>query len=220
MRWFMGELSPARDWDVMVTQTLADAKAGLSAPERLDGLIAAAALRRKGANGRARSALNEARFARLLLDMSQGLMGKTPDGSALANWAKGALERRLRQLRKQADRFDRLDAAGRHRLRIAAKHLRYAGEAFAPLYGKPAERYLARLADLQDALGAANDAAVAHRLLAELPAGDATLAQAAGLAEGFVVGASIERERRTARLVRDLVEASPFWHRRKKADLL
>ena len=89
-------------------------------------LIAAAALRRKGANGRARSALNEARFARLLLDMSQGLMGKTPDGSALANWAKGALERRLRQLRKQADRFDRLDAAGRHRLRIAAKHLRYA----------------------------------------------------------------------------------------------
>jgi CHAD domain-containing protein len=61
-----------------------------------------------------------------------------------------------------------------HRLRILGKRLRYAAEAFAPLYARQAPPLVARLTALQDLLGAHQDAFVAghelRRLAAALPA--------------------------------------------------
>src|SRR5205814_3842551 len=79
------------------------------------------------------------------------------------------IHRRHKRLVKDAARLDRLGPVERHRLRIAAKRLRYGVDAMASLFPrKRAERYLDVLVALQDALGNANDAVNALRLLAEL----------------------------------------------------
>ncbi|MGH8772251.1 MAG: CHAD domain-containing protein, partial [Burkholderiales bacterium] len=77
-----------------------------------------------------------------------------------------------------------LDSAGRHRLRIAVKKLRYAAEFFASLFAKKrAQKYIASLMALQDVLGTLNDAAVAGRLLASLP----NAPEASGMVRAFTV---------------------------------
>ncbi len=218
LRWFMGELSPARDWDVMVTETLAAVQAELPEAGRLDGLMAAAERHRAAAQKRARSAVAEPRLTRLLLNMTQGLLPELTTGPKLTDWASKALNHRLRQFGKLAEQFDQLDSAGRHQLRIAAKHLRYAGEAFAPLYGEKADHYLASVTQLQNRLGVANDVAVAHGLLAELMGKNKKLNHAAGLAEGFIVAASAGQIRSMATLVAEIQAAPTFWrHGKHKA---
>lgn len=211
LRWFMGELGPARDWDVMETQTLAGVRARLSDPGRLDALLSAVRRMRSAGQARARAAVTDRRFARLLLEMGRDLLDARDGKPEVSAWGKAALDRRWRRFKRLAARFADLDAAGRHRLRIAAKRLRYAGEAFAPLYGKPAARFLESLARLQDSLGAANDVAIAHTLLAGLnQRGD--LGHGVGLVEGFLAGGSAAGGlERLADQVGVMATAKPYW---------
>jgi inorganic triphosphatase YgiF len=210
LRWFMTELSPARDWDVFVIETLAGVRACLSEPERLDGLIERAEQARAAFGKRARVAAASPRLAALLLDMGAALLDERADGPALAEWAGQSLDRRLKRFRKLARRFAQLDAAGRHQTRIAAKRLRYAGDAFLGLYGKRAVRYLEQVAGLQDELGAANDVAVAHRLLAELNR-DGRAAYGVGLVEGFLAARAMAHAEALAESTRAMAQARPFW---------
>jgi triphosphatase len=138
-------------------------------------------------------------------------------GPALKVWAAESLDRRLRQFRRLAEQFDQLDIAERHQLRIAAKHLRYAGEAYASPYGAKASRYLSNVARLQDGLGAANDVAIAHGLLAELVNRDKKLDHAASLSRGFITGASSSHLKQMERLAARILAARPFWHHARKA---
>lgn len=215
LRWLMGEWSPARDWDVMVTETLAGAQAALPDASRLDALVASAEKHRIAANGRARMAVRDPRLPRLILDMGKGLLEPRLSGPPLEDWAAAELDRRRRRFARLARNYESLDPAGRHQLRIAAKRLRYAGEAFSSLYGGRAQDYLARVARLQDGLGAANDVAVAHGLLADLQGRDRKLALAAGLVEGFMVGVSGDRVRNMGALAAEIVAARPFWRQGK-----
>jgi len=210
LRWFMAELSPARDWDVLAIETLADVRAGLPDPERLDGLLARADKARTAARQQARAAAGERRLAALLMDMGADLLDEREDGPPLAEWAAQALDKRLRRFRKQVRHFAGLDAAARHQARIAAKRLRYAGEAFAALYGNKAARYLEAVADLQDGLGVANDIVVAHRLLAELNR-DGRESYAAGLAEGYIAARAVSHGDHLGALVDKVLRARPFW---------
>lgn len=210
LRWFMAELSSARDWDVLATETLAGVCAGLPDPERLDGLLVRAGKARAAARQRARTAAGDRRLATLLMDMGADLLVEREGGPALAAWAGQALDKRLRRFRKQVREFADLDAAGRHQARIAAKRLRYAGEAFAALYGNKAARYLEAVADLQDDLGVANDIVVAHRLLAELNR-DGREAYAAGLAEGYIAAQAGLHGDGLAAQVGRVLKARPFW---------
>jgi CHAD domain-containing protein/adenylate cyclase class IV len=85
-----------------------------------------------------------------------------------------------------------------HEVRKRAKQARYALEATAPVLGKPAVRVAKRLASLQDALGAHQDAVVAAAWLhdAALDSDDTEAAFVAGeLAESF--GAERRHARRT-----------------------
>jgi CHAD domain-containing protein len=89
--------------------------------------------------------------------------------TAFAALRMSRAEKRMHWL---ADGLDTADAAHRHRLRIAAKKLRYAVEFFRSLFGhKSARRYAAALAQLQDVLGKLNDCATARRLLEAVPPG-------------------------------------------------
>jgi len=60
------------------------------------------------------------------------------------------------------------EPASIHRLRKRAKRLRYTVDCFATLYGGPGKRFVATLKELQDLLGAHQDAIVAQALCAEL----------------------------------------------------
>ena len=69
----------------------------------------------------------------------------------------------LRQVQRDAARFERLDDAQRHRLRRRIKRLRYATELTLALWpARPAARLLRRLAQAQTPLGDLNDCVVAQ----------------------------------------------------------
>ena len=73
------------------------------------------------------------------------------------------LQRLLRQVRRDAARFDRLDTTARHRLRRRIKRLRYAVELSASLWpSKRCARFLRALQRAQTPLGAFNDSVVAQ----------------------------------------------------------
>jgi CHAD domain-containing protein len=77
---------------------------------------------------------------------------------------------------KNAIRLRKLDPRRRHKLRIAVKKLRYAGDFFGCLFnGRKASKRLSsfelHLKDLQDHLGALNDITV-HQKLAPKPAAE------------------------------------------------
>ena len=210
LRWLMDELSPARDWDVFATETLPRLGPALGDEQRalLERPVAAA---RQAATQQACQAVRSERFVRLILGAGWTLVEAAPDGQAVQGWAAAILERRLRQLKRAGRDFEALDAPARHRVRIAAKKLRYAADAFAALYGAKAERYIQRLAGLQDALGAANDSVMAARLLAELKLRQPKAAFAAGFVEGCLTCEAREREAGLAKAWEKLLQAKPFW---------
>ena len=86
------------------------------------------------------------------------------------------LTRRTKKATKKAKKLRKLDARQRHKLRIAIKKLRYAGDFFGPLLQNPkTTRHLStfqdRLKDLQDHLGALNDIQVHQKLVPKLALG-------------------------------------------------
>jgi CHAD domain-containing protein len=133
-----------------------------------------------------------------------------PAGRGLRKVARRALRKAHRKVLDDARQLSRDDAVQRHRIRIAAKRLRYAVDALAGLYPGRRVKPLARaLGKLQAALGDANDAAVAWRLIAPLEPPPALAQFAHGWLEARSA-ASIEHfERHVARLA----AASPFWRK-------
>lgn len=144
--------------------------------------------------------------------------GPTAPVARLRPFAAATLARRWRQLKRRGAAIETLDAEALHEMRLAAKRLRYAAELFAPLWpGKPARRFLKRLAVLQEALGLANDTHVARALAAGLgqpaePAGSGRAgAWAVGLAEGFALARGAGARRDAIRAWGGLRKAEPFW---------
>ena len=102
------------------------------------------------------------------------------------------LDRRLRHVTAPGNSLAALPAEALHDVRKQAKRLRYASEFFAPLFAeKPVRRFLGRLEQLQEALGALNDAAVTKTLLAQLGSGS-DRAFASGVVQGFVAAQSVK----------------------------
>ncbi len=176
LRWLGGQLGQARDWDVFVEETLPPRLAEFPAHAGLAELARRAGATRLEKREAARSALRSIRCRRLLADLRAWIAreawreegGARLDKAAVTLAAK-LLSRRHRALRKRGRRLPLLPPPRRHRARIAAKKLRYAVEFFLPLFpGEPGKGYAKRLSDLQDLLGALNDAAVTRRLLDEL----------------------------------------------------
>lgn len=212
LKWLMGALSMARDWDVFVTETLPRVAAGLECPQVLDPLTAAAQRLREQANAHARSALTDSRLVRLWLTLERALAEFPATPISARQWAEASLDRRYRQLRRLGNRLDELDPAERHALRIAGKKLRYAAEFFASLHAKAARGFIARLAALQDVLGILNDVAVTARLLQEVKqTADQAAWEGVGVVAGFL---ACERELyrgELARVWREFRRVRPYW---------
>lgn len=212
LRWLMGELSVARDWDVFVTETLPRVRDRLDEPSALDALGEVAQALRRQADARARAALASTRLVHLWLALERDLAAAADTPMTTQEWARAALDRRYRQIRRLGSRLDELDPAERHALRIAGKKLRYAAEFFASLHPKPARRFIAILAGLQDVLGVLNDVAVTAHLLQEAKqAGGQAVWEGAGLVGGYLAR---EQDLRLAELDaawRAFRRVRPYW---------
>jgi CHAD domain-containing protein len=101
------------------------------------------------------------------------------------------LDRRHEKLIKSGKRLAHGTPGERHQVRIAAKKARYATEFFQSVYpARRVDRYVRRLAALQDALGWLNDADVADRLLHEIDVGHPELAGSASFTRGYLYAAT------------------------------
>ncbi|HVW74856.1 MAG TPA: CHAD domain-containing protein [Rhizomicrobium sp.] len=168
LKWMSGELAAARDFDVFLHE--ARASAGEQPVLGLDVLEKDLKARRGAGLARARRMIESRRYRRILLDTGLWLTGgdwatsddamrKDLRDSALTDMAREILSARTAKVMKKARKFDRLDARGRHKLRIAVKKLRYGAGFFQSLFEHchKQQRFMARLKDMQSALGRLND---------------------------------------------------------------
>ena len=223
--WLAQALGPARDWDVFASEIVPEIVPHLHDPQRrreLRRLRGRISHMRRTHRATAREASASSRLQRLLLALGAffaGLARGDPPGELAATTAtafsQATLAERERKLSKRGKRLKRATAAERHRVRIAAKKLRYAAEFFAPLYpGKRTESYLSALTKLQSSLGRLNDLATAERLLDELaPPGEiaAGIAHAAGMLRGWVARAQAPELEKLDAAWRKFVKRDPFW---------
>ncbi|MDP4006624.1 CYTH and CHAD domain-containing protein [Methylobacterium sp. NEAU K] len=128
------------------------------------------------------------------------------------------LDRRRRQVKKRGRHLDELGPEDRHKVRIAAKKLRYGVEFFARLYPnqKAMKRHAAFtkvISRLQDHLGALNDIATGHEVVRQVAS------EHAGASALFAAGMTVaDLEARTHELLtaaaeahKELVDTKPFW---------
>jgi CHAD domain-containing protein len=212
-------LGKARDWDVFVHEMLRALR-----QQRADEAAVAAFARRCLRLGRvhvhaAQAAVASAAWQRLWLELGRLLAEGAwkRDNAALAlpldGFAAKLLQRRAAALKKRGKHLPTLDAAGRHRVRIAAKKLRYAAEFFAALYSKRRLRpYVQSLAALQEVLGGLNDAATLLRLLPEANAGArAPDARVSGMIEGWSAASTHLQLAALAHAWNRWQAHKPFW---------
>jgi CHAD domain-containing protein len=132
-------------------------------------------------------------------------------GAPAEAYAAQALHRAFKRLLGAGDDLSALDAAALHETRKQAKKLRYSIEFFAPLFGvKPVRRFVEKLVDLQHALGALNDGAVAAALMQEI-SGGADRAFAIGAVQGYVAAVNAPVARSSAKAWRKLADQDKFW---------
>ena len=212
-------LGAARNWDVFVHEALR----GLRAQHADEAALAAferRCIRLRRVRMRAAQAVVAAGpWQRLWLELGRVLADAAwqQEQAALAlpvgGYAADQLQQRAARLRKRGKRLRKLDAAGRHRLRIAAKKLRYAVEFFAALYPKRRVRaYVRSLAGLQDVLGGLNDAANVLRLLPEAIAGArAPDAHVAGMIQGWSAACTHLQLDALSQAWQHWQDQKPFW---------
>ncbi len=167
-------LGRARDWDVFVHDMLRALRAHCSNEAAVASFEARCMRLRRAHLREAQGLVASADWQRLWLDLGHlladggWLKGRLALALPVDGFAAGMLQRRLTSLKKRGRHLRELDAAGRHRLRIAAKKLRYAIEFFAALYPRKRVRpYVQSLAGIQEVLGGLNDAATLLQLLTE-----------------------------------------------------
>jgi triphosphatase len=186
LRWIAQELGPARDLDVFAADVIEPLR--VAHPD--DAELAAAqrdfVARRAAAYARAIGAVSSHRFRKTLLDVAAwietgawGARDREQAPSLVADYAARVLSRLRRKVKKRGRKLRDLSADKRHKLRIAAKRLRYATEFFASTFPgkKRANRHeesLTSLRELQDSLGLLNDIATREAMLA---AGEEALPQ-------------------------------------------
>ncbi|HEV7268847.1 MAG TPA: CHAD domain-containing protein [Falsiroseomonas sp.] len=218
-------LGPARDWDVWLGGLGTEISGALPEEPRIAALLRAARGQREAAYATLRPALDgpglrAVAWAAVALAETRPWRDESEEAAAelragtLPDFAAGVLDKRWRRIAAAGTDIGALPDAEFHALRIEAKRMRYAGELFAPLWGrKRARRFLARLAEVQDAFGLANDAVVAHGLMMTLAGrGDGGLAWAGGVAEGWALARARRARSKAKRAWEDLVAGGTYWN--------
>jgi triphosphatase len=235
LKWLTSELGPARELDVFAERVIKPAKTSEAGSPAIGEVTEDFHARRLQAINRAEAAVRSSRYRGLLFDAAAWIevgdwsrrrdeRSRTLQERSLGNAAKDELRRRSKKIRKQGAKLAELDARTRHKLRVAAKKLRYACEFFAAAFpGKKAakrrKKFVARLKAMQGGLGDLNDIVV-HEKLAKvaIPPPNASR-PARGASKAFTAGRLSGRESARFRGViqkakdacGDFAEAKPFW---------
>ncbi|MGC8762586.1 MAG: CHAD domain-containing protein [Acidobacteriota bacterium] len=204
LRWAAGLLGEVRDLDVFLAawdRQAARLPPGLPGPDTLRAVVAG---ERAGALEALREGLSSRRFHRLLQRIRRLVLSPPPSRprGAAAERTSEAARRLVRRTGKRA--LAAAEALGPdpapealHRLRILFKRARYAAEFFREVLPQEAEDLIAAAVDLQEALGAHQDAVVAAvRLRRAVEAGRAPegeLLAAGALLQGFWQSAAAAR---------------------------
>ncbi|MBX3665830.1 MAG: CHAD domain-containing protein [Burkholderiales bacterium] len=172
LRAIAADLGPARDWDVLVTETLPAIAAMLPAERLSPAFFAACARQRALARRKLKISIKTNTYNESMLVLGQWL-ARLGDGPGQAAWrrpVRGSAAKILAawhaRVLRRGRHLEQCSSAELHRLRIAVKQLRYAVEFFSGLFS---QRRMAALRDhlvrLQDILGRINDAASVESLL-------------------------------------------------------
>jgi CHAD domain-containing protein len=230
MRWIGGELGPARDLDVFITEGLEPVAGLLPLPggERL--ALLAEARRAQIYRERVSAMLDGERFERFCSDFPPWLdtrgWEQTPMSrrrmkrlhSGILGYSRRLLDKQGHRVLSAGMHVHRDNAAEMHKLRIECKKLRYAAEFFRPLFNGM-DVFIGHMKGLQDLLGVMNDVAVTGKLLDDLLAGstDPELNAYAGALIGW---RSCQFHQLLPRFDDDweeLVEAKhPWWKKRNR----
>jgi triphosphatase len=182
LKWLTGELTPAREIEVLMKRVIKPLKEkGEARRNGIPALLQDLTAKRKAALERAQDAITSARFRSLTLEVAAWLetgnwikpeddLVHSRGDMPIKRLAAEQLARRWRKVRKKGKSLAQLDARDRHKLRIQVKKLRYAAEFFGELFrGKRASkrwrRFIAALEHLQDGLGDLNDIMVDENLI-------------------------------------------------------
>jgi CHAD domain-containing protein len=213
LSWLQDGLSAARDADVLIAglRRRSQSLAGADSSD-LDELLHPFCEERDAAYERVRATLRDERYVPLLQDLVDAA-NRPPLTAAAAERARDAIpalfDDAWSTLRKRVRKRTRPPSDRElHRIRIAAKRMRYAAEAVLPVAGRPA-RALARAAErMQTILGDEHDAVVAYRRLRDLAHGEhAFLA-------GQLAALEIAAQRDARATWRDAWRAAKRAHRR------
>ena len=224
-RWLAQNLSPARDLDIFQGQTLPTIAKRCPSVAGFDALGQATEKRRSAAYEKVRRALADRRSASFVIGLGGWIEARgwrndiAPDSlgqlaEPAINRAQQILSNQHAKVLKRGRRFKSLKPEELHRLRLAAKRLRYLSDFLLPLYGdrKSVKRFSRKLADLQEELGSYNDMAVTASLFAGFDDASPESGTAAAAIAGWQAHAAVGSEARLRTAWRDFTQAKvPWW---------
>jgi inorganic triphosphatase YgiF len=216
--WLTEQLGPARDYEVMLSESIDPLLE--QQPDRTDLRLLQSNFKGERDRGYAiaKAAVASPRYREIVLDTALWLL----DGEWRRNhdalrtalrelpvpaFVRDELKRRARKIAKRVSRLEALDPRRRHKLRIAVKKTRYACEFFeVPIVRdvgkKRARKFDRSLKDLQGSLGKLNDIAVHARLASEFT--QSSKASQRAFAVGYLVG---QESAASKRLLADATQA-------------
>ena len=204
-----------REWDVFLAQCVAPLRAAMPQEEALAVLEREARRQRRAAMPPGDTLKTNLVAIERAIEEAPWLRRADPDHAEvwdmpLKDYAARLLEKRHRQLRKRVKTVDLTDPAAFHQLRIRVKKLRYPVELMKSLFDeKRAKAYVERLVDLQDLMGALNDARVAANLMLDL-----TLPPSAQhLLQGWLAREQASARERFPPCAKAFRRAAPFWEK-------
>jgi inorganic triphosphatase YgiF len=223
-KWLAGSLSGARDWDVFRQETLRTVADGCPSVAGFDTLGELADERRATSYDKARLALADRRCSYFVIGLGAWIEARgwrsevAPEGlgqlaEPAINFARNILSTQHAKVLKRGRKFKSLPTEERHRVRLAAKKLRYVTDFLLPLceQGKSARRFSRKLADLQQELGIYNDMAVTTSLLADVDTGSTGSGIAAAAIAGWQAHAMVGVEGRLLKAWSEFTGAKAPW---------
>ncbi|MDQ0393901.1 inorganic triphosphatase YgiF [Labrys monachus] len=225
-KWLASALGAVRNWDVLVTDTVPQIEAHCADRAAFDALRQSVEPHRLSGYAALRELFAGQRYNRFLLMLghtierrvwrndiasaSLTILAETADG-----FARQALDRLHRRSLKAGSHFKRLQPVAQHELRLVLKKLRYTAEFFRNVFESEddAQRYLARLAALQQSLGVANDTATTGGLLSVLVDGASSfdLHRGAGLIAGWQARDRLAGSGKLHKVWKRFAQGEPFW---------
>lgn len=222
--WISLVLGTARDWDVLLNETLPSAFHQIAPNEShfvLQEHVLAAQMR---AHEALRQDLLSQRYQRLLLSLGAWLetentaWGKSPTTKKISRFALSGLNKSYKKLWGTGKTLHDLSARQQHKVRINAKNLRYALEFFLQVLidknsSIPLHEFLNKLTTLQKALGLYNDITITNKLTTMLAtqSSDANLSEAIQTLNQWNQSRCVKANKLVRRSWRAFRQANPGW---------